>query len=99
MRHEMKLNNDPFNLIKEGIKTIELRLYDEKRQLVKVGDTIEFTNRATLERMEVKVIGLHRYNSFEELFKHFSKEALGYVSGEANPKDMEQYYSKDEQDK
>lgn len=26
----MKLNNEPFNLIKNGTKTVELRLNDEK---------------------------------------------------------------------
>ena len=27
--HQMKLNNKPFNMIKNGRKNIELRLYDE----------------------------------------------------------------------
>ena len=30
MKHEMKLNNEPFERIKNGTKTIELRLNDEK---------------------------------------------------------------------
>ena len=30
MKHEMKLNNGPFERIKNGTKTIELRLNDEK---------------------------------------------------------------------
>jgi ASC-1-like (ASCH) protein len=47
MKHEMKLNVEPFNKIKSGKKTIELRLNDEKRQLVKIKDLIEFTNRET----------------------------------------------------
>lgn len=44
MIHKMKLHNKPFNLIKEGSKIIELRLYDEKRAKVKIDDIIEFTN-------------------------------------------------------
>ena len=36
MKHEMKLNNSPFERIKNGTKTIELRLNDEKRQLLKI---------------------------------------------------------------
>ena len=44
--HYMKLHNDPFNLIKSGTKTIELRLNDLKRQKIKVDDLIEFTNRS-----------------------------------------------------
>ena len=33
--HEMRLNNSPFELIKGGTKTIEIRLNDEKRSLIK----------------------------------------------------------------
>ena len=35
MIYEMRLNEKPFNEIKEGIKKIELRLYDEKRSSIK----------------------------------------------------------------
>ena len=51
MKHEMKLNNGPFERIKNGTKTIELRLNDEKRQLLKIKDLIEFTNRTNNEKM------------------------------------------------
>ena len=34
MKHNMNLNNRPFKSIKEGTKTIELRLNDEKRSPV-----------------------------------------------------------------
>ncbi|MBR2169685.1 MAG: ASCH domain-containing protein, partial [Alistipes sp.] len=33
--HRMKLKQSPFEKIKNGIKTVELRLNDEKRQQVK----------------------------------------------------------------
>lgn len=39
MKHEMKLNNGPFERIKNGTKTIELRLNAEKRQLLKIKDS------------------------------------------------------------
>ena len=98
--HEMRLHNSPFNLIKSGTKTIELRLNDEKRSLIKIGDKIEFTNRITEEKIVVEVINLHKYDSFLELYKHFDKVSMGYDEDEeADPKDMEQYYSKEEQDK
>ena len=42
MLHKMKLNEDPFERIKNGTKTIEFRLFDEKRQQIKIGDQIEF---------------------------------------------------------
>lgn len=100
MKHEMKLNNEPFECIKNGTKTIELRLNDEKRKLLTVEDYIEFTNRVTNEKLLVEVIDLFKYNSFEELYKHFNKIEMGYsINEEANPKDMENYYSKEEQEK
>lgn len=100
MKHEMKLNNGPFKNIKNGTKTIELRLNDEKRQLLKIKDLIEFTNRETLEQLLVEIENLYHYPSFEELYKHFDKVAMGYKEEEeADPKDMEEYYSKEEQEK
>lgn len=98
--HYMKLHNDPFNLIKSGTKTIELRLNDLKRQKIKVGDLIEFTNRVTDEKMLVRVIDLIKFNSFSDLYKNFSKVSMGYREDEeANPSDMELYYSLEEQKK
>lgn len=100
MKYEMKLDNEPFKAIKNGTKTLELRLNDEKRKLLTVGDYIEFTNRVTNEKLLVEVIDLFKYNSFEELYKHFNKIEMGYsINEEANPKDMENYYSKEEQEK
>ena len=96
----MKLNNGPFKNIKNGTKKIELRLNDEKRQLLKINDLIEFTNRETLEQLLVEIENLYHYPSFEELYKHFDKVAMGYKEDEeADPKDMEEYYSKEEQEK
>jgi len=43
MLHQMKLQPSPFEKIKNGSKTIEVRLNDEKRQLLKVGDEIQFS--------------------------------------------------------
>ncbi len=100
MKHEMKLNNGPFMNIKNGTKTIELRLNDEKRQLLKIKDLIEFTNGETLEQMLVEIENLYHYSSFDELYKHFDKVSMGYKEDEiADPKDMEEYYSKEEQKK
>lgn len=100
MKHNMKLNNEPFNRIKDGSKTIELRLNDEKRQLLKIKDLIEFTNRLTSESMIVEIEGLYKFDSFKELYKNFDKVSMGYDENDiADPKDMEQYYSQEEQNK
>ena len=70
MLHKMKLNESPFERIKNGSKTIEFRLYDEKRQKVKIGDKIEFSKLPDLqEKLLVDVTGLFKENTFYELFK------------------------------
>ena len=93
---EMNLNPEPFDLIKHGHKDVEMRLYDERRKGIKVGDEILFTNNITFEKMTVKVINLYRFKDFEELYSYFDKKRLGYKDEEfASPSDMEKYYSKD----
>lgn len=100
MIYKMKLNDGSFELIKDGTKTIEMRLNDEKRQLLNVNDLIEFTNITTQEKILVKIENLFKYDNFEELYNHFDKISLGYNKNDiADYKDMEKYYSKEEQDK
>ena len=95
--HEMRLHNSPFQLIKSGTKNIEMRLNDEKRQLIKIGDSIKFINRVTEEEMITLVKGLYYYESFDELYKHFDKISIGYREDEeADPNDMSQYYSNED---
>jgi len=98
----MKLHPTPFEMIKSGKKTIELRLYDEKRQQVKTGDNIIFTNTATGEILNTTILKLHRFDTFDELYNSLPLLICGYTTEnveKANPADMEQYYSKEEQEK
>lgn len=100
MKYNMKLNNEPYNNICHGNKDIEMRLNDEKRRLINIGDVITFTNNDTLDSFDVKVINLHKYKDFDELYKEFDKIRLGYNKDDmAKPEDMEKYYSKEEIDK
>ena len=100
LKHNMKLHNGPFKSIKDGTKTIEMRLNDEKRQLINIGDIIEFENMVTHELISVSVCGLVRFNNFKGLYESFDKVSIGYKEDEeANYMDMEQYYSKDDIDK
>lgn len=93
----MRLHNGPFEKIKSGTKTIEMRLNDEKRQLIKVGDLIKFVNRVTEEELTTLVKGLYYYESFDELYKHFDKVSIGYdLEDDADPNDMSQYYSNED---
>ena len=100
MNHKMKLQPKYYDFILNGTKRIEIRLNDEKRQLLKIKDLIEFTNRDNNEKMIVEIEDLCYYPTFEELYKHFDKISMGYDENEvANYQDMEEYYSKEEQSK
>lgn len=70
MIHKMKLNESPFERIKNGTKTVEFRLYDDKRRKIKIGDKIEFAKLPELqETIIVDVLELYREETFEKLFK------------------------------
>lgn len=100
MIHEMKLNKEPFISIRNGTKTIELRLNDEKRKKLKIGDKIEFTNIVTNEKIMTEIIQLHKYSNFKELYQNFDKKLLGYKDDEKyDYKDMNAYYKEEEQEK
>lgn len=98
--HSMNLNPAPFEMIKRREKTIELRLWDEKRQLITPGDRICFTNTATGETLTRTVVMLHRFDSFEELYRALPLLKCGYTQADvhtASPADMAQYYSAEQQ--
>ena len=71
----MNLQPKYFDFIKDGTKRIELRLYDEKRRLIQLGDIIEFA-KSDDEKFKAEVIGLLRYNSFADLFEDFDISIL-----------------------
>ena len=100
MTHYMNLCSEPFNSIKNKEKIYELRLLDSKRQKLKVGDTITFTNLDNKESLSVKVVRLHKFSSFEELYNNLPLDKCGYNKRDisrAIPKDMENYYLKEKQ--
>lgn len=91
MIHRMKLEERPFEGIKNGTKTIEFRLYDEKRRQVKIGDKIEFSKLPDLqEKILVKVLEIYKEETFEDLFRklYANEEEI-----ERKTKAMYQYYS------
>lgn len=93
MEHNLTLYDAPFKLIKSGLKTIEMRLNDDKRKRIKVNDTIVFENIISKEKISVVVTSKKSFKSFEDLYAYYPKEKLGYSPNEeANPKDMLIYY-------
>ena len=69
--HKMGLYGEYFKAIKEGKKTVEVRLNDENRRGIKVGDTIEFIKvPEQYETLKVQVTDLRKYDTFEEMYEN-----------------------------
>ncbi len=102
MEYKLKLQPKYYNFILNGTKRIEIRLFNEKRQQIKIGDTIKFLKEPDLnESFNVKVIGLLRYNNFEDMFKDFDISILSdkSLSKEELISELERFYTKEKQDK
>ena len=100
--HFMQLQPSPFEMIRNGTKTTELRLYDEKRKKIRIGDRISFTNTVSKEVLNVRVVGLTVSDSFEALYRQLPLTECGYTKEDidtASPDDMNAYYSKEMQQK
>ncbi len=101
--HEMKLRPKYYDFILNGTKRIEIRLNDEKRQKISLGDKIRFHKdpSALEEYFDATVIGLLRYNTFEELFKDHDITLLAdkSLTKEELLKVLEEFYPKEEQAK
>ena len=76
---QMKLKSPYFEEMKEGRKRVEMRLFDEKRRALLVGDVILFEHDQDPKRgLAVRVTALCRYACFEDLISSFSPDVLGF---------------------
>ncbi len=94
--HFMKLRSQPFENIRNGSKTIELRLNDEKRRKIRVGDVIVFLHgKRPNQYLQCTVKALHASPSFAELFHKVNPLHCGFREGDALT--MGDYYSPEEE--
>lgn len=94
--HRMHLDPEAFAAMEDGRKTVELRLYDEKRRRIQAGDVIRFESTDDdTDVLFAQVTGLRFFASFEELYRALPLTACGYTPEEAktaSPRDMDRYY-------
>ena len=97
----MHLSEEPFNWIKEGKKVVEIRLYDEKRKRIELGDVIVFKKLNSDKEIKVKVKGLLRFKSFEDLFLFIPKRYLAHESLSLSEQieRIRKYYSEEKEKK
>ena len=99
--HRMHLDPQAFAAMEDERKTVELRLYDEKRRRIQAGDILRFESTADeLDVLYAQVEGMRFFASFDELYAALPLTACGYTAEEAktaSPRDMDRYYSPEEQ--
>ncbi len=98
MEHKLKLQAIYFDKIQRGEKIYEVRLNDEKRQLIKIGDTLILLKEPELkETMAVKVEDLIYFASFDALINTLPLEKIGFsgVSKVAVKNIYRQFYTEE----
>ena len=102
MKHQMGLQNKWFDKIESGEKQYELRLFDEKRQKIHLGDTIEFSSKDG-RKLTRKVVSLNIYPDFITLFAEMSNIVFlmlpGIESYQKALETMEEFYPVNKQHK
>lgn len=80
MLHEMKLKEIYFNMIKSGEKIYEIRLNDEKRRMIGVGDVIVFKKEPDLtESLQTIVEDLIYFDTFSEMINTLPLDKIGFA--------------------
>ena len=70
MVHQMGLYGEYFKAIKEGKKKVEVRLNDEKRRNIKIGENIEFIKVPEQDEiLKVEVTELRKYDTFQLMYE------------------------------
>lgn len=97
---EMKVQTKYYQLLKRGIKTIELRLFDEKRQQIKVGDEIQFSDLSNSnDTFKAVVLQLHHANSFGELCQIIPLYKTGFSKTDELLTCLQEFYPPEKQQK
>lgn len=92
--YQMNVQEKYYHLLKSGKKTVELRLNDEKRRRIKVGDKIEFANGSDKnDRFCAQVVALHHAPDFETLCtEYITPRQGGFDAKEELLSVLEEFY-------
>ena len=78
--HEGKLQSPYYEYIRDGVKIYEMRVNDEKRQKMQIGDIWNFTHNSlpitSAPKYSTKIIDKKIYNSFEDAINDTGFNAL-----------------------
>ena len=97
----MKLNPEYYNLVANGEKTIEVRLFDEKRKGLAVGDIVAFINTENNDITATRITSLTRFNNFDSCITNTGTKRVGFngYSVEETIKKYRTIYSSDDEER
>ena len=102
MKYIMKLNPKYFEYMKNGTKEIEIRLNDDKRKNLKIGDEIIFQKEPELkEELYTTVENLFVEKSFEDAIMNLEIQQYAdqKETRENFLKDLYKFYTKEQENK
>ena len=89
--------------MRDGIKTLEGRLNDEKRQQMKIGDYIIFENAEDRnDTIKTRIVDKYIFDNFDQMTLFIDKEMLGFDKSDSDYKVVETHrniYGKEKEDK
>ena len=95
MQYKMDLSEFSFNKIKAG-RRVDMRLFDKKRQSLKIGDMIEYENiNNPHEHIECLVQGMAVFDNFSNMIDCLTPQMLGYDDKEEIILRLKRAYSLD----
>lgn len=96
--HKLNVKEKYYTLLKTGDKTIELRLNDDKRKAIRIGETIEFTNASNLkDSFLAEVVNLHYAESFAALCQKIDCVQAGMANKEELLNVVKEFYPEERQ--
>ena len=104
MLHELKLYGENFDRMEQGNKTREYRLYDEKRRLIKVGDTLKFIKLPDKDKFlyadvtDIEVFS-NWYDCYDKYFEEDFKDRYKTTQDVVDDTYNGGYYTKEDSDK
>ena len=102
MEHILKLSPKYFEYMKNGTKTIEARLNDDKRKNIRIGDFIVLKKKPELiEEIHTEVVDIIHKDSFERLIDRLDISMYSDASEtkENYLNDIFHFYTKEEEQK
>ena len=74
---EFHLDSDIFDIVSNGIKDVEVRLNDEKRSILNVGDKLVFLKRPDdIESISATITNLVYFNNFSEVVEYYDMKRI-----------------------